>query len=563
MIKKDKVFELKIEDDDEVSGIDSISLVDEPAIEVNWVSFNKQTIETPDGFWVEFGKAEPIQINGTDMFEHGEDSNNYSDLENGVQPTYLTKQGIKYAENAGKYVHEHNKTHVISSEIQRAHTTAKIMTDKANELHDKKFVKHETSPLLNTLNIGKYDGRKRGSFDEEYWLRHKDSKIPNGESMRDFMDRMEKCYKFIEESPESHQMISHSKVIRAVKALHETGGKWNDETSDKYLKYRKSIPIPDDMAEPTTGSTKPATSSPVPPAKPKVSVDYDGVLATDEGKQLIKTLLADGDDVYVVTQLSPEEGEPVLEAAQSVDIPKQKVIFTDGEPKSKFLNDLGIVKHYDNNPEVLSEIKKNAPTVDGVDFDYNVGTIGGYVDPGITRKKKKKGKIVSPAEISGPPADFTKQYFQTDDEKQMVLGPAMIPNMKIFRKDNNGQPYYVFFSAETIAQIALKYMKNKYTDNNDENHDGKPLPDVFVVESWIKENMEFDKGNAYGFSDLPIGTWFVSIKINNPDVWAKIKDHQLNGFSVSGYFEEVQAFTKEEMFLYKVVEILNKTGNSQ
>ena len=41
MIKNNKVFELKIEEDDDLSGIDSISLVDEPAIEVNWIAFNK------------------------------------------------------------------------------------------------------------------------------------------------------------------------------------------------------------------------------------------------------------------------------------------------------------------------------------------------------------------------------------------------------------------------------------------------------------------------------------------------------------------------------------------
>ena len=51
MIKKDKLFELKIEEDDEVSGIDSISLVDEPAIEINWMYFNKvkpQEFHIPD-----------------------------------------------------------------------------------------------------------------------------------------------------------------------------------------------------------------------------------------------------------------------------------------------------------------------------------------------------------------------------------------------------------------------------------------------------------------------------------------------------------------------------------
>jgi hypothetical protein len=46
------------------------------------------------------------------------------------------------------------------------------------------------------------------------------------------------------------------------------------------------------------------------------------------------------------------------------------------------------------------------------------------------------------------------------------------------------------------------------------------------------------------------------MKINNPDIWAKVKDNQLNGFSVSGFFEEVAAFKREEMFLQKVAEII-------
>ena len=51
-MNKAKIFELKIEEDDELSGIDSISLVDEPAIEINWVAFNKvkpQEFVIPDG----------------------------------------------------------------------------------------------------------------------------------------------------------------------------------------------------------------------------------------------------------------------------------------------------------------------------------------------------------------------------------------------------------------------------------------------------------------------------------------------------------------------------------
>jgi predicted glutamine amidotransferase len=118
-----------------------------------------------------------------------------------------------------------------------------------------------------------------------------------------------------------------------------------------------------------------------------------------------------------------------------------------------------------------------------------------------------------------------------------------------------GNPYYVFFSPETIRMIAEKYMKNQYTRNNDLMHDGKAVRDVYVIESWIKED-ENDKSVKYGYGDLPIGTWFVSMKVKNDETWNKVKSGELNGFSVSGFFEEVQSFTKEEMFLYKVAEVL-------
>ena len=133
----------------------------------------------------------------------------------------------------------------------------------------------------------------------------------------------------------------------------------------------------------------------------------------------------------------------------------------------------------------------------------------------------------------------------------------MIPDMKIYRKDPVGNPYYVYFSADTIKQIASKYMKNKYTDNNDMMHDGEAVSDVYVVESWIKES-ENDKSTDYGYSNLPVGTWFVSMKINNPQIWSDIKSGKLNGFSVSGYFAEEPAnfLSNEEMFLYAVADIL-------
>jgi hypothetical protein len=46
-----------------------------------------------------------------------------------------------------------------------------------------------------------------------------------------------------------------------------------------------------------------------------------------------------------------------------------------------------------------------------------------------------------------------------------------------------------------------------------------------------------DKSTALGF-DVPKGTWMVSYKINNKETWQKIKNGELNGFSITGNFIE-------------------------
>ena len=39
----------------------------------------------------------------------------------------------------------------------------------------------------------------------------------------------------------------------------------------------------------------------------------------------------------------------------------------------------------------------------------------------------------------------------------------------------------------------------------------------------------------YGFN-VPVGTWMVSVKVHNKEVWADVKDKKYRGFSIEGYF---------------------------
>ena len=59
----------------------------------------------------------------------------------------------------------------------------------------------------------------------------------------------------------------------------------------------------------------------------------------------------------------------------------------------------------------------------------------------------------------------------------------------------------------------------------------------------------------YGFN-LPAGTWFVSMKVDDPKVWKLIKDGMLNGFSVEGLFAEKSVFSNQEKQINQIKQIL-------
>jgi hypothetical protein len=87
------------------------------------------------------------------------------------------------------------------------------------------------------------------------------------------------------------------------------------------------------------------------------------------------------------------------------------------------------------------------------------------------------------------------------------------------------------------------------------------LEDMSVVESWIIEDVEKDKSKLYGF-DLPKGTWMISMKVNNDDVWQKVKAGEVKGFSIEGHFVDKYEMslqeTEEQEMIEKLKDLINK-----
>ena len=150
-----------------------------------------------------------------------------------------------------------------------------------------------------------------------------------------------------------------------------------------------------------------------------------------------------------------------------------------------------------------------------------------------------------------------KMVFSFNDEKRILVGAAMVPNKMIIRYSDMGEPYYVFFSKTSIKKMADKFLKEKRTDETSVEHDGIKLgkDKVYITESWVSEDPLYDKSHKYGFN-LPAGTWFVAMKVNDDKVWKMIKEKSLTGFSVEGLFAEKSVFSKEDKKINQIRNIL-------
>lgn len=128
------------------------------------------------------------------------------------------------------------------------------------------------------------------------------------------------------------------------------------------------------------------------------------------------------------------------------------------------------------------------------------------------------------------------KFAKVDEDKRLLIAPALVPNKHIFRMAEDGSDYYVWFSQETIKKASELYMQRNHLQSTTLEHE-KDIDGLCVVESWIKES-PIDKSVKYGFEHCPIGTWFVTMKVENDAVWKKVKEGDVLGFSIEGFFTD-------------------------
>ena len=143
---------------------------------------------------------------------------------------------------------------------------------------------------------------------------------------------------------------------------------------------------------------------------------------------------------------------------------------------------------------------------------------------------------------------------EVDKEKRIIMGAALVPNKKIYRKFED-QEYYIYFSEDTVKRASELFL-TKGNQNNSTLEHKIELNGLSVVESWIIEDEKQDKSRKYGFK-LPVGTWMVSMKVNNDEIWNDyVKTGKVTGFSIEGHFVDAVKYEEQEKEALSLIEEL-------
>ena len=127
--------------------------------------------------------------------------------------------------------------------------------------------------------------------------------------------------------------------------------------------------------------------------------------------------------------------------------------------------------------------------------------------------------------LAGEKRVFFKIAF-IDEAKQIVSGPVLVPDEVDLQDD--------FEFKEDIEEAAHNFLRNN--GNIGEQHQIFQGTGELVESHILREPMQGADGKM-----LPVGTWFMSVKITNGPTWQRVLSKELNGFSIGfrGQREEV------------------------
>lgn len=122
-----------------------------------------------------------------------------------------------------------------------------------------------------------------------------------------------------------------------------------------------------------------------------------------------------------------------------------------------------------------------------------------------------------------------------NDEKHEIYGVVCLADTPIYRFNSTLGEHYIVFDKDTIKKMVLKYSKMNFNNNINIEHDGNLISGLTMIESFIKDSK--NGIDPVQFKSVTDGSWICRFKVENPDIWEKIKSKEVRGFSLEGFFK--------------------------
>ena len=127
-----------------------------------------------------------------------------------------------------------------------------------------------------------------------------------------------------------------------------------------------------------------------------------------------------------------------------------------------------------------------------------------------------------------------QRFAVQDEDKRLAFGVVARADFPVFRTDPVLGDHYVIFPADTIRDMAQKYLTEDRADRVDLMHDGQDVEGVHLVQWFIKDSA---KGIApEGFDDIADGSLFAEYHVEDDAIWQQIKDGTFKGFSMEVFY---------------------------
>lgn len=148
----------------------------------------------------------------------------------------------------------------------------------------------------------------------------------------------------------------------------------------------------------------------------------------------------------------------------------------------------------------------------------------------------------------------TGKYVELKSEKykQVVAGLALIPDKDILRYDENGNPYYGYFTTDSIEVIRNKFHQELMTNRVNTDHSATNYVPAYLIESFIIDSdQRLQDVISKGIKEATLGSWFVAYKIEDQKTFERVLAGELKGFSVEIFLSK---FWKSENNFNKQIE---------